>query len=63
MTNAPATGVGAFLAHNSPALTPRHASFLCAVLHHEGRARCELDGNTVWVNFNTAPLANPAVAE
>ncbi|QXZ12099.1 hypothetical protein KVQ82_18665 [Pseudomonas sp. AO-1] len=51
MTNAPPHSVGSFLESNWPALTPRHASFLCAVLDHEGVARCHLVGNAVWVDF------------
>ena len=45
-------GVGEFLAQQVAELTPRHASFLCAILNHEGYAQCSLNGNTVVVQFN-----------
>jgi len=51
MTNPPAEGVGAFLLTLGCGLTPRHASFLCAILQHEGYATCSLNGNAVMVSF------------
>ena len=52
MTDPTPGGVGEYLAGLGNALTPRHASFLCAVLRHEGLVNCELDGNAVVVAFN-----------
>ncbi|MBD7978515.1 hypothetical protein [Serpens gallinarum] len=52
MTNPPLGGVGAFLQQQGGGLTPRHASFLCAALQHEGLVDCVLDGNAVVVTFN-----------
>lgn len=45
-------GIGEYLARLGNSLTPRHASFLCAVLRHEGFVDCALDGNAVVVTFN-----------
>lgn len=45
-------GVGEYLAGLESSLTPRHASFLCAALNHEGFVECGLDGNAVVVKFN-----------
>lgn len=52
MTDPIPGGVGEYLAGLSNSLTPRHASFLCAVLRHEVLVNCELDGNAVVVAFN-----------
>ena len=52
MTNPTPGGVGEYLANLGNPLTPRHASFLCAVLHHEGLVEYSLDGNAVVVTFN-----------
>lgn len=52
MTAPPPGGVGAFLQQQGGGLTPRHASFLCAALQHEGLVNCALDGNSVVVMFN-----------
>ena len=52
MTTPMPGGVGEFLQRQGGGLTPRHASFLCAVLNHEGLANCTLDGNAVVVAFN-----------
>ena len=52
MTDPTPGGVGEFLQQMGDGLTPRHASFLCAVLGHEGYASCRLDGNAVVVEFN-----------
>ena len=52
MTDPTPGGVGEYLAGLGGALTPRHASFLCAVLRHEGFLTCNLDGNAVVVAFN-----------
>lgn len=53
MTDPPSGGVGEYLASLGGSLTPRHASFLCAVLCHENLADCGLDGNAVVITFNT----------
>lgn len=52
MTDPTPGGVGEFLQQQGAGLTPRHGSFLCAVLEHEGYASCRLDGNAVVVEFN-----------
>lgn len=52
MTDPTEGGVGEFLAQQGESLTPRHASFLCAVLQHEEYAVCTLQGNAVVVTFN-----------
>lgn len=52
MTAPPQGSVGEFLQHQGGGLTPRHASFLCAALQHEGLVNCTLDGNAVVVAFN-----------
>lgn len=51
MTNPTLGGVGEYLASLGDSLTPRHASFLCAVLRHEGLIESGLDGNAVVVTF------------
>lgn len=45
-------GVGEFLQEQGQGLTPRHASFLCAVLQNEGLVNCSLNGNAIIVKFN-----------
>lgn len=52
MTSPPPGSVGEFLQQQGHGLTPRHATFLCAVLQHEGLVNCTLDGNAVVVAFN-----------
>ena len=52
MTDPTPGGVGEYLAGLGNSLTPRHASFLCAVLRYEGLVNCALDGNAVVVAFN-----------
>jgi len=52
MTEPTPGGVGEFLSSLGNSLTPRHASFLCAVLRHEGYVDCALNGNAVVVTFN-----------
>lgn len=52
MTKPTLGGVGQFLKSLGNGLTPRHASFLCAILQHEGKASCDLDGNAVIVTFD-----------
>jgi hypothetical protein len=52
MTDPTPGGVGEFLQNIGQGLTPRHGSFLCAVLQQEGRVTCTLDGNAVVVTFN-----------
>lgn len=52
MTEPTPGGVGEYLASLDNSLTPRHASFLCAVLRHEGFVDCSLDGNAVVVTFH-----------
>lgn len=51
MTDPTPGGVGEFLQQQGNGLTPRHASFLCAILQHEGLVECSLDGNAVVVSF------------
>lgn len=51
MTNPTSGGVGEYLAGLGNSLTPKHASFLCAVLRHEGLVNCKLVGNAVVVTF------------
>ena len=51
MTNPIPGGVGQYLKSLGSSLTPRHASFLCAILQHEGLATCTLRGNAVIVSF------------
>lgn len=57
MTKPSPGGVGEYLAGQGNSLTPRHASFLCAILQHERFAVCHLHGNAVMVTFNDAPSA------
>jgi hypothetical protein len=52
MTEPTPGGVGEFIASLGNNLTPRHASFLCAVLQHQGHVNCTLSGNAVVVQFN-----------
>lgn len=52
MTAPPPGSVGEFLQQQGGGLTPRHASFLCSALQHEGLLHCTLDGNAVVVTFN-----------
>ena len=52
MTDPSSGGVGEFLAAQNRRLTPRHASFICAVFQNENYAQCLLDGNAVVVTFN-----------
>ncbi len=52
MTDPTDGGVGEFLAQQGAGLSPRHASFVCAVFQNEGYAQCALDGNAVVVTFN-----------
>lgn len=52
MTKPTPGGVGEFLATLGNNLTPRHASFLCAVLQDLGLAKCTLEGNAVVVQFS-----------
>jgi hypothetical protein len=51
MDNPPDGGVGAFVAQLGSGLTPRHASFICAILQHGGLATTELKGVAVHVSF------------
>ena len=56
MTDPAPNGFGAWvqehsLALNGSTLTPRHASFVAAVLLHEGAARHSLRGNAVYLHF------------
>lgn len=55
MTDPTSGGVGEYLASQGYGLTPRHASFLCAALKHEGFVNCDLKGNAVMVTFNARP--------
>lgn len=51
MTEPTPGGVGEYLDAQNPSLTPRHASFLCAILKHEGFVQCSMNGNAVMVTF------------
>jgi len=56
MTEPTPGGLGEWVQYNSPelnpvCLTPRHASFIAAILVHEGRARSNLKGNAVELRF------------
>lgn len=45
-------GVGEYLSHQSiQALTPRHGSFICAILRHEKLVTCSMSGNSIMVHF------------
>jgi len=57
MDDPPPDGFGKWIQDNSKhlngqSLTPRHASFIAAVLRHEGYLNCRLDGNAVILKFN-----------
>jgi hypothetical protein len=59
MTNSPRDGYGYWVAENSSKLngirlTPRHASFIAAILAHEGFITSSLDGNAVILHFPSA---------
>jgi hypothetical protein len=56
MTNPSKAGLGYWVANNSKrlnhlSLTPRHASFISAILVHEGYIRSSLKGNSVILHF------------
>lgn len=56
MDNPPPGGLGAWVKENSAklngvALTPRHASFIAAILRDAGLLTVRLDGNTVYLRF------------
>ena len=56
MTDPPANGFGAWVrgnsaAFNTRALTPRHGSFIAAILPDAGWLTWELEGHTVYLNF------------
>lgn len=51
MTDPTPGGVGEYLVSLGNSLTPRHASFLCAILQNEGYATCTLKGKAVVVQF------------
>lgn len=57
MNNPPADGFGAWVQTNSrtlndgQVLTPRHASFIAAILRDAGWLNCQLDGLSVMLNF------------
>jgi hypothetical protein len=38
---------------NGQSLTPRHASFIAAILRQEGYLNCRLDGNAVILDFRS----------
>ena len=59
ITNSPRGGFGYWVAENSSELngirlTPRHASFIAAILAHEGFITSSLDGNSVMLHFPAA---------
>ena len=55
MTNPPLGGFGEWIERNSfkygRSLTPRHGSFVAAILVHEGYIRSSLQGNAVILHF------------
>lgn len=51
MTHPTVGGIGEFVAAMGHGLTPRHASFICAILHHENRVNCTLRGAAIWVSI------------
>jgi len=55
MTNPPLGGFGEWIERNSSkygrSLTPRHGSFVAAILVHEGYIRSSLQGNAVILYF------------
>ncbi len=56
MDDPPPDGFGKWVQDNSNLLnghflTPRHASFIAAILRHEGYLNCRLDGNAVILDF------------
>ncbi len=56
MDDPPPNGFGAWVRDNSAALngrqlTPRHASFIAAVLRDAGWLECQLEGNAVYLQF------------
>lgn len=56
MDDPPLTGFGAWVQDNSRTLnsrllTPRHASFIAAVLRDAGWLNCSLDGQAVYLDF------------
>ena len=60
MTNPTPGGLGEWVAQNSKplngrVLTPRHASFIAAVVVHEGLATSGIKGNAIYLHFPAAP--------
>ena len=56
MTNPTPGGLGQWVKenseqHNGSVLTPRHASFIAAILVHEGLITSSLKGNAVFLHF------------
>lgn len=56
MDDPPKNGFGAWIHKNSRELnsgplTPRHASFIAAVLRDSGWVECQLEGNAVYLQF------------
>jgi hypothetical protein len=56
MDNPPSDGFGAWVQNrsktlNKTSLTPRHGSFIAAILQEVGLLRCSLDGNAVILKF------------
>jgi hypothetical protein len=56
MDDPPSDGFGAWVASasaklNSVKLTPRHGSFMAAILCNEAGVKSWLDGNAVWLRF------------
>ena len=58
MTAPPAGGVGEFISSLSNSLTPRHASFICAVMVNEGLVASWLEGNAVCLIFPSSKFAH-----
>lgn len=59
MTDPTPGGLGEWVANHAEPLigtrlTPRHASFIAAILVHEGKIRSSLKGNAVMLHFGAA---------
>lgn len=50
-TNPTLGGIGEFIRDLGAGQTPRHGSFLCSILCHEGRATSKLRGKAIYMTF------------